>query len=226
VLLVGDVFAANQMVTETYSFTIAPDSVAPSAISDLGVSDLTDTTVTLSWTATGDDGAIGTASSYDIRYSTSVIDAGNWASAAQVSGEPVPGAAGSSESMVISGLSAETTYYFAMKVTDDAANESGLSNVISQLTASVPDTTPPYVSGYSPPKGAANIAADTDIVLHVKDDGVGVDISTIVMKVNGQVVSPTITGTPADYTVTYDPITDFEPGQIVTVTVDAADLAN
>jgi hypothetical protein len=61
--------------------------------------------------------------------------------------------------------------------------------------------------------------------VHVKDDGAGVDITSIVMTVNGISVTPIITGTPADYTLTYVPSTDFECGQIVNVTVDAHDLA-
>jgi hypothetical protein len=61
--------------------------------------------------------------------------------------------------------------------------------------------------------------------VHVRDDGAGVDISSIVMTVNGIPVTPIITGTPADYTLTYVPSTDFECGQIVNVTVDAHDLA-
>ena len=88
------------------------------------------------------------------------------------------------------------------------------------------DTTAPYTDGHVPADGAANIARDASIVMHVKDDGVGVDINSIVMKVNGVTVSPDITGTPADYTVTYDPSADFSYGQVISVTVDASDLAN
>jgi hypothetical protein len=61
--------------------------------------------------------------------------------------------------------------------------------------------------------------------VHVKDDGAGVDITSIVMTVNGIQVTPIIRGTPADYTLTYVPSMDFEYGQIVNVTVDAHDLA-
>jgi len=61
--------------------------------------------------------------------------------------------------------------------------------------------------------------------VHVKDDGDGVDSSTIQMVVNGVNVSPSITGTPADYTLTYDPSADFTNGQNVFVTIQASDLA-
>jgi hypothetical protein len=62
-------------------------------------------------------------------------------------------------------------------------------------------------------------------VVHVRDDGAGVDITSIVMTVNGLTITTTITGTPADYTITYVPSVDFEYGQIVNVTVDAHALA-
>jgi hypothetical protein len=88
-----------------------------------------------------------------------------------------------------------------------------------------PDLIPPYTTGHSPEKDAIEVAKDTIIVVHVKDDGAGVDISSIVMTVNGITVTPTITGTPVDYTLTYVPSVDFECGQIVYVTVDAHDLA-
>jgi hypothetical protein len=93
-------------------------------------------------------------------------------------------------------------------------------------TTTSSDTTPPYTSGWKPAKGATDVSANTKIVVHVRDDGEGVDFSTIKMTVQGGQVSPTITGTPADYTVTYDPSANFQPGQVIAVTVAAKDLAN
>ncbi|MBI4846008.1 MAG: fibronectin type III domain-containing protein [Candidatus Omnitrophica bacterium] len=204
-----------------------PDTTAPTAISNLNVTSTTVSSATLSWTSTGDDAGTGTAASYDIRYSTSTINASNWASATQVSGEPSPAVAGTTQTMTVSGLSAATAYYFAMKVSDEVPNTSALSNVIGGVTATPApsDTTAPYTTGHAPAKFAVNIDPSTNIVVHVKDDGAGVDINTIIMKVNGVVVSPIITGTPADYTLTYDPSLDFTTGQVVNVTVDARDLA-
>ncbi len=97
--------------------------------------------VTLTWTAPGDDGSTGTAAVYDIRYSTSPINEANWNSATQVTGEPAPQAAGSSESVTVTGLEWSTTYYFAIKAADEADNWSALSNVASFTTA--PDEVPP-----------------------------------------------------------------------------------
>ena len=77
----------------------------------------------------------GTATTYDVRYSTSTITAGNWASATQATGEPAPQVAGSAETFTVTGLSESTTYYFAIKTSDGVPNESGLSNVPSAATA-------------------------------------------------------------------------------------------
>ena len=90
--------------------------------------------VTLNWTAPGDDGTVGTAAQYDVRYSTSSITNGNFASATQASGEPAPKVAGSAETFTITNLAANTTYYFAIKTADEASNWSPLSNVISVTT--------------------------------------------------------------------------------------------
>src|SRR5206468_11046433 len=106
----------------------APD-VTPPAAPAITVSTLTDTTVTLTWVATGDDRITGTARTYDVRYSTSPITLANWSAAAQASGEPTPGAAGTPQSFTVRNLSREVTYYFAVRVSDEVPNVSGLSNV-------------------------------------------------------------------------------------------------
>ena len=84
--------------------------------------------------------------------------------------------------------------------------------------------TPPYTSDHSPAKNATDVPKDTNIVIHVKDNDVGVDKSSIVMTVEGIAVSPIITGNKNDYTLTYDPPSDFEYNQVVNVTIDAQDL--
>lgn len=124
--------------------TPPPDNTAPAAVINLGASGPTSSSVTLTWAATGDDGTTGTATSFDIRYSTSSITSGNWAAATQVAGEPAPLSAGATQSMTITGLQSSTTFYFAMKVSDEVPNVSSLSNVASATTLSgTGDTTPP-----------------------------------------------------------------------------------
>ncbi|MBU1043279.1 MAG: fibronectin type III domain-containing protein [Candidatus Omnitrophica bacterium] len=216
---------ANQSGLSNVINTTTPDQTAPSVIANLSATGKTHNTVNLSWTAPGDNAATGTATSYDVRYSTALISLANWASATQAAGEPAPAIAGTTQTLSITGLSSVTKYYFAIRATDEASNQAGLSNVINTTTDATPDTTPPYTTGHVPAKDATNITTDSNIVLHVKDDGAGVDSSTIQMIVNGVSVSPLITGTPADYTLTYNPLSDFLNGQDVFITIRASDLA-
>ena len=110
------------------------DVYAPQAITNLSLGTVTSTTIPLAWTSTGDDGNEGLASSNDIRYSTSAITELNWASATQVSGEPITAISGISQSMTISGLTPNTSYYFAIKTIDQAGNVSNISNVPNATT--------------------------------------------------------------------------------------------
>lgn len=121
------------------------DTISPGTIKDLTAFDATEESITLSWTATGDDGNTGLANSYDLRYSTSTIDNKNWELATHVSAEPTPSEAGSTETMVVSGLKPITQYFFALKVSDEVPNESSLSNVPSLETKETTTTQSEYL---------------------------------------------------------------------------------
>jgi hypothetical protein len=113
---------------------LVTDVIPPVAITDLTTLSPTSNSITLAWTAPGDDSSTGTASQYDIRYSTSSIIPSNWSSAIRCSGEPKPKPVGSSETFVVNGLDPNTTYFFAIKTADEASNWSGLSNVVCDTT--------------------------------------------------------------------------------------------
>jgi Tol biopolymer transport system component len=99
-------------------------------VTSLRVVAVTSTSITLRWTAPGDDGSTGTAASYDVRYDTAPLTAGTWSAATPAAGEPVPGPAGTSETFTITGLATATLYYVALTASDEASNTSGLSNVV------------------------------------------------------------------------------------------------
>ena len=111
----------------------APDLIRPAPVA-LSVSSVSDTTATLSWSAVGDDSLTGTATSYDIRYSTSPITTATWSTAAQVTGEPTPLAPGTLQTYTVHGLGRQRQYYFAIQVADDAGNLSALSSPVSATT--------------------------------------------------------------------------------------------
>lgn len=111
-----------------------PDLIFPGAIADLVAgSGPSGGTATLNWTAPGDDGAVGTATSYLVRYSTSAItDETLWnAATATTINVPAPAVAGTPQMMTVVGLSPGLTYYFAVRARDDGLNLGGLSNSVS-----------------------------------------------------------------------------------------------
>ncbi|MCH8003942.1 MAG: S8 family serine peptidase [Nanoarchaeota archaeon] len=114
--------------------SLEDDTIAPGAITDLTPVDKTFQSVTLTWTATGDDDSVGTASSYDLRYSTLLIDATNFDSATEVSNLPKPQASGSTEVFEVNSLDSSTTYYFAIKAIDNVGNKGAISNIASETT--------------------------------------------------------------------------------------------
>ncbi len=110
------------------------DAIAPGAINDLAVTGTSYTMVALAWTAPGDDGSSGTASAYDLRWSTSPITEANFGNASQVYTTPPPGLAGTPQSTIVSGLTNGTTYYFAIKARDEAGNWSAFTPAVSAGT--------------------------------------------------------------------------------------------
>jgi|GEM_PF-1367219 len=96
------------------------DDVAPAAVS-LALVSKTSVQVELHWTAVGDDGMDGIASSHELLYATSPVETAPPGSISSVA-LGAPQDPGSEEAAVVTGLSPSTTYYFVLKVKDDAGN--------------------------------------------------------------------------------------------------------
>jgi Tol biopolymer transport system component len=107
----------------------AEDVVPPGWVSDLTGCSPGAQSVTVSWTAPGNDGADGRAAEYDLRYSLDFIFETNWDAATRVPNVPAPNEAGTAESFTVTGLEAELTYYFGLKTADETGNWSTRSNV-------------------------------------------------------------------------------------------------
>ncbi len=115
----------------------SPDLIPPSQITDLNVDDIGPDCVLLTWTAPGDDAGVGQAVEFDVRRSTSPIEQEFFCLQTQVSqGVPAPGSAGTAHHLVISGLNAGLTHYFAIKTKDESGNWSEMSSVASVTTGS------------------------------------------------------------------------------------------
>lgn len=97
----------------------------------------TATAATLTWTAPGDDGNVGQATSYDLRYSASPITANTFGQVTYVSGLTAPQPAGSTETYTVTGLQPSTTYFFALETADEAGNVSAMSNVATKTTSAI-----------------------------------------------------------------------------------------
>ncbi|UCD64952.1 MAG: fibronectin type III domain-containing protein [Candidatus Zixiibacteriota bacterium] len=113
----------------------SPDQTAPAVVTDLEETDSTSTSITISWTAPGDDGNNGIAAQYDVRYTYSELTESNWESATEATGEPSPQTAGTTESWTITGLTEGTRYYIALKTADESGNWSAISNCVSTTCA-------------------------------------------------------------------------------------------
>jgi hypothetical protein len=111
----------------------------------------TPASVTLRWTAPGDDGAIGRAARYDLRYSLMPITALAFPHATAVPGLPLPKPAGSVETFTVTGLSAGKSYYFALKTVDDAGNWSLVSNAAFRSAQTTGVDASPLTAEFSAP---------------------------------------------------------------------------
>lgn len=110
------------------------DNVRPSPITDLQTTSTSAIGVTVSWTATGDNGTVGKAARYEIWYSTSPINDANFLSATPVLNPPLPAPSGTLETFTIGGLSPSTTYYVILRSIDAFGNRSILSNLTNGRT--------------------------------------------------------------------------------------------
>jgi hypothetical protein len=121
------------------------------------------TSVTLRWTAPGDDWNEGQAWQYDLRFSTTPItgtDSLTWWNASKTivcTGLPRPGEPGTPDSFVVGGLVPGRTYYFVLRTSDEIPNWSFFSNVALVTTSSVPDTSLP--GDDTPPAPVAGLSA-------------------------------------------------------------------
>ncbi len=105
------------------------DTTRPSAITNLAIDGISGGKILFSWTASGDDGKSGTASYYDLRSASDSNTLMNWGGAQQVQGEPVPAVYSTPESVLVSDTYARPRF-FALKVSDESANTSPLSNIV------------------------------------------------------------------------------------------------
>jgi hypothetical protein len=112
--------ASSSLTSGTTNPITVTDTTAPAA-PVLTVSAHSSTSVTLSWSETGDDGMLGTLSTQELRWSTAPITPANFMQAT-VAPAPSPAAPGTMQQAAVMGLSPNTPYSFALRVADGAGN--------------------------------------------------------------------------------------------------------
>jgi hypothetical protein len=109
-----------------------PDLIAPGSPGPMAVVDTQSGGATLSFTAPGDDGMLGTVTGYDVRYqvgSTPISDADfDSANEARFTGKLVR--AGDLQTLAINNLLPETPYSFAVRAYDDCHNNGTITTVM------------------------------------------------------------------------------------------------
>lgn len=198
--------AGNSSVSSNNTFTTvtAPDTTAPSAVSNLSTANVTESSAVLSWTAPGNDGNTGTANAYDIRYSTTPITALNWTNAIQATGVPTPQISGTTQTYTLVGLSPATTYYTALKTSDVVGNIALISNVPTFTTTAAsltPDITAPTVVLTAPANSTVISGSSVNISATATDPStpgaLTSGIANVVFKVDGVTI---VTDTTSPYT--------------------------
>lgn len=112
--------------------------------------------ITVEWTATGDDSMVGTSTLYQLRRSTikpdttSIAAMDSWWNAANAcTGLPIPAISGTKQSTIVlpnvGPTFAPGTYYFVLKICDEVPNCSPYSNVAAKVVTQADITAPARV---------------------------------------------------------------------------------
>ncbi len=118
----------------------------PEAVSNLTLRNVPPDSVALEWTASGDDGDEGTAFAYDVRVRTGrpITSREDFLAAHPVQNVPRPEPSGTSQSVTVP-VEQDTSYYFAIKVFDEALLPSEMATVGAvQLVSDLKITQPPF----------------------------------------------------------------------------------
>lgn len=127
----------NEWVSSNVSATTyaVSDTIRPSDVTTLTATAMTNETVQLSWTAVGDDGNTGNASSYEIRRSASVINTDvDCDNSHEVTNSISSVTVGTNITFHASQLSANTRYYFCVRAYDEVGNKSRWNGIVSTTT--------------------------------------------------------------------------------------------
>jgi len=84
------------------------DTILPGITNDLRIDSVLPRSISIKWSAAGDDGYSGRAYQYDVRYATVEITPENWDTATPVAIVPLPGLPSTRETLTVNGLEPNT----------------------------------------------------------------------------------------------------------------------
>ncbi|WP_147443352.1 lamin tail domain-containing protein [Corallococcus sp. AB011P] len=126
--------SADDFQTVTSADLIVSDVESPAAAAGFSATAVDGASIRLDWQAPGDDGVLGTAASYELRYATFPLNDATFGVATLLTGVGAPRTAGTAESFTVTGLTAATTYHFALRTFDGAGNASMLATASAATT--------------------------------------------------------------------------------------------
>ena len=137
-LTVNSTHAADTLKFDGVAGDCDVDITPPATINDLNViPGDSNGEIELSWTAPGDDGNIGIADHYEIRYSFNQLTDINWEEATLWVSPPTPASPGSNQGCIISDLTGGEGYYLGIITYDENGLPSELSNVVESFAAGI-----------------------------------------------------------------------------------------
>ncbi|MBL1293064.1 MAG: hypothetical protein COB61_004245 [Thiotrichales bacterium] len=167
---------------ETIIITVA-DSILPSNITDLVAVGVSPTDIRLTFTAPGDDGNVGAAASYQMRYSsTPIFTLDAWDNATVLVNSFVPQLPGTAESLIVNELSGGGQLHFNVRAVDDADNLAALSNASPDAAFLLPLT----------PGNLQSVVNGPDTIIHAWNPVPGASA----YRLRGSASSPVTAGDP------------------------------
>lgn len=224
-VLVSDSYPEpNTLGPLVYSFTTgtSTDTQPPTWVSTVGVQRVEgsgDYSLVVSWNAAVD--AVSEQVSYYVYYRQG--SAPPW-SGTVIERVPLKPGNGYDYELLIEGLEYHELYFVGVRAEDFAIPPNRETNNV-YLYATTHDTHSPYVANQIPAPDETGVSTQTSVECDVVDSGAGVDQSTIRMRVNGSLVTPVISGTPASFHLYWRSLAEFIQRRVVTVQVEATDLA-
>lgn len=110
------------------------DTTAPAPVDDLQFWSTETTSLTVTWSRCGNDGSIGQATGYEVRYATTAFDESGWDQATPATGQIVPNANPDRLQTTITGLQEGQSYHIGARARDEAGNVSTLAGTLVLAT--------------------------------------------------------------------------------------------